>query len=352
MFRPIEVSAGVAADKRRTVAVNDRLGEPRLRELLRSQFGVFQLICLPLVSGADCFGVMVLFSREGRPSCTPEDLELLGSMAGLVAISLERFRAHRRRADQQQLERELDDARKVQDLLLPGELPRSPRFEVASKYAQASRVGGDYYDVIGLDRGLAVVLADVSGHDIGAAMLMAMGRSVVRMILGVSGDSAVPHAPCVLPGELLGRTNDVLAVDTPSERFVSMAAAILDHGTGTVCYSNAGGPFPLLLRRGSARIVELTQGGLPLGVLGGQTYADETLALDPGDLLAFYTDGLEEARSLSGELFGVERIESLLISHRDRPTQDLVDTMYQESLAFTEQGRFQDDFTLVVVRAR
>ncbi|MBI4860410.1 MAG: SpoIIE family protein phosphatase [Candidatus Riflebacteria bacterium] len=349
---PVNASAMVASSTKQPVVVDGSSGDPRLRALLSERYGIVQLTCVPLLSGNGCLGVLALVdTRPGRVALA-SDLDLLASLAGLAAVSIERFRVLQERQAQEKLNRELEDARQVQELLLPSQLEGLDRFDISSKYAQANRVGGDYYDFIPVgDRLLGVVLGDVSGHDIAAAMLMAMGRNVIRLLYG-KGDPVLTTDPEVHPGAVLARANDLLAAEIPSDRFVTMVAAVLDQSSMTLRWANAGGPYPMLLKAGSSAVRSLTSGGLPLGLVPGQEYPEETTRLATGDLVVVYTDGLEEARAPSGELFGHERIEALLVEHRYQDSAQLVETIYSRALEFTGQHRLQDDFTLVIIRAR
>ncbi|MBI4864610.1 MAG: SpoIIE family protein phosphatase [Candidatus Riflebacteria bacterium] len=301
----------------------------------------------PLVSDERCLGALTLVAGESRGGYTPRDLSLLSSVANLVALSIEKFRAHQQRLVQERLKEEIENARKVQRLLLPRSMPQSDRLELASKLALPNRVGGDYYDFVPLgERRLALVLADVAGHDIAAAIILAMGRSLLRTLL--TGQAAGPTTPAAV----LGRMNPVVIDDTGGQRFISLFLGLFDTEARTLRYSNAGGPNPLMLKPGELEPVSLTAGGIPLGLFPGHVYGEETVELAPGSVLLFFTDGLVEAQAPDNELFGIDRVKQALVTHREAPCLELVNAIYGAALAYTQGRRLQDDFTLVAVRVR
>jgi sigma-B regulation protein RsbU (phosphoserine phosphatase) len=208
------------------------------------------------------------------------------------------------------LDRELKTVGEMQRSLLPESLPVIPGFEMAAWYQTSARAGGDYYDFFPLPNGsLGLFIADVSGHGTPAAVLMAITHAIAH---------AQPrsHTP---PAAMLAYLNDRLFhAYTRGGTFITAFYAVLNPELGTLDYSTAGHNPPRLVRDGKVRSVEAS-GGLPLGIIDGQVYGQSSLQLSPGDLLVLYTDGITEAMApvLSGEahreLFGVERLDSLLL---------------------------------------
>lgn len=335
--------AGTVAEQCQGRIVNRGSQDEQFKYALKRDSDIRQMICVPLVSEGRCLGVINLTNNRANKDFTQEDLNLLTSIANLAAVTMEKFRLYRDKVNQERLHLELEDARKVQQLLLPRAMPRFPHFEFAAKYALANRVGGDYYDFIPIDRHrLVVVIADVSGHDIASALVMAMGRNMVRTFFTMH-DS---------PAEVLARTSRVLRQDTQSQRYITMFLGILDSRSMTLTYSNAGHNYPLYLPSGSDTYQPLAVGGFPLGLVDDYTYLEETLQLSPSDLLILYTDGLIEAQSPKGEMFELNRLEDLVRENRGKPVEDLADQLYTAAVDFAETEKLQDDFTFLAIRAK
>jgi sigma-B regulation protein RsbU (phosphoserine phosphatase) len=230
--------------------------------------------------------------------------------------------------------------------LLPQDLPQIHGFEVATFYQTSARAGGDYYDFFPLgDRAWGVFIADVSGHGTPAAVLMAVTHAIAHTRPG-------PPKP---PSQVLSHLDRHLAGSyTTSGAFVTAFYAALDPDTRRLTYSTAGHNPPRLLRAG--RILSLDKGGgLPLGISGTETYTDTGLSLEPGDLLVLYTDGITEAAATTNgpgprELFGVERLDQLLISAGSTSAQACIERICAEVASFTGNAPPTDDQTLVVLR--
>lgn len=335
--------AGTVAKLGRGIITNEGVRDARFLKVYGRDANIRQLICVPLISGDSCLGVMNLVNNMQDQKFTNEDLNIVSSIANLAAVSIEKVRVDRERLQQEKLNQEIEDAQKVQQLLLPKEMPAFPNFEFSAKYALANRVGGDYYDFIPIDENrLAIVIADVSGHDIASALVMAMGRNLIRTFFG-------SH---VSPAEILSKTSMILREDTQSQRYITMFLGVLDRQKMSLTYSNGGHNYPLYLKAGAAEFTSLSVGGFPLGLLDDYNYLEETLTLSPGDLLILYTDGLIEAQSPTNEMFELNRLEKIVLDYRTSPIDEMTSTIYERALAFSQQEKLQDDFTFVALRAR
>lgn len=343
------LSVGVVNNKKPALT---RLNWPRNDP--QTAGGVFaeetQVLSAPLIFDDRCLGAINLVN--GRPSDPYEesDQNLLCSVANLAALSIEKFKAYQQRLLQEKLNEEIENARKIQELLLPRRKPQVEGFEFAAKITLTNRVGGDYYDFIEIDEGrLALVLADVAGHDIGAAIVMAMGRNLVRTLLRMSGDGTA-HGIESSPAALLSKMNPILLEDTEGQRFISMFLGIIDRRKRTLTYSNAGGPNPLILKKAELKSSDLTAGGVPLGLFQEFDYEEETVLLEPDTRLLFFSDGLIEAQAPGSVFFGVERVKALFEKGEDVSPQRTVDTIYEAAVAFTGEGKLQDDLTLIAMK--
>jgi len=252
----------------------------------------------------------------------------------LAAVRAQVAEGRRRRRDSR-LE---DDAREVQRRLLSRPLPAAPGYAVGAAWRFAERLGGDAYEVAALSQGrLAVAIADVCGKGTPAALLMASAHATLRDLM------AAPMAP----SEVCGRLDRALSPRLAPDRFVSLAHAVLDRARGTLTYTNAGHPPPLLLRR-DGTVLRLDQGGPVLGMLEDARYDEAVLPLRAGDRLVLYTDGVLEAAGKKGEL-GEARLLAGLRGMRGLGAVETARAVLDLAVAFADGGPLQDDATVVIV---
>jgi serine phosphatase RsbU (regulator of sigma subunit)/CHASE1-domain containing sensor protein/anti-sigma regulatory factor (Ser/Thr protein kinase) len=238
------------------------------------------------------------------------------------------------------VEQELGTARSIQHALLPKDLPKLVGWNIAYHYQPAREVGGDFYDFLRLDDGrVGIVIGDVSGKGIAAALVMANTQSVLR---------AVARRGNLSPGRILAEANEVLYAYIPSGTFVTCFYGILDPQSGRIVYANAGHDPPYLQRDGAAQ--ELMARGMPLGLMPDMPYDEEESVLAAGDDLLFYSDGLVEAHDSEGEMFGFPRLRKLVMSKSAGSGEKLVDFLLAELTRFTgENSEQEDDITLVTL---
>jgi sigma-B regulation protein RsbU (phosphoserine phosphatase) len=249
--------------------------------------------------------------------------------------------SYRTLREKEALERELGIAREVQQLLLPRTVPAVDGMELAGVCNAAVGVGGDYYDYLPLNETqIGLVIADVSGKGIPAALLMAGLQAAVRSLC----------RPFPRPGSLNGRLNEHLFETSSQARYATMFLGFLDIPTRTLKYSNAGHLPPLLLR--GDEVIKLTEGGMPIGLFGETSYAEGQVELRSGDLLALFTDGVIESPDASGEEFGDAQLIELLRKHRGRELDDVVQNVLGELERWTSGTTTHDDVTLLLARAR
>ena len=299
-------------------------------------------IALPLVSQGELIGLLALGPRLKRQEYAREDRTLLNNLATQVAPALrvaqmvyeqqEQVREHER------IEQELRTAQAIQHAFLPKDVPALPGWQLMPYYQPAREVGGDFYDIfVFADGRLGLVIGDVSGKGVPAALVMATVHTMLRT--AVQGMLA--------PGEVLARVNDLLATEIPAGMFVTCFYALLDPGSGRLRYANAGHEPPYRQHGGS--VTELWATGMPLGLLPGSCYEEQEATLTPGESLLFYSDGLVEAHSPSREMFGFPRLQKLLEVHPDAPS--LIGFLLGELQRFTGEGWEQeDDVTLLLLQ--
>lgn len=270
----------------------------------------------------------------------------------IVGISTELYRRARERLEQknreleQTIEREtaereaqgqeLEQAREIQQSLLPKEIPQIPGFEIDGVWEPARVVGGDYFDVICLSpTRLGICIADVVGKSVSAALLMANVQASVRAF---ATDSTSPS-------DLCRRVNSVLCSSIGVGKFVTLFYGVLDAELRTLHYANAGHLPPILLRAGGA-VEQLESGDAVLGVFPAWQYQDSFLRLEPGDRLLLFTDGITEAGVPGGEEFGEERVIAGLRQCRGQSAHQLTSHLLAEAKQFCA-SQLRDDATLV-----
>lgn len=239
------------------------------------------------------------------------------------------------------MEGELDLARQIQARLLPAEPPVLARTELAGHSAPARQVGGDYFDFLPMDNDrVGLIVADVSGKGVPAALLMSSFRAALHSQDLEDG-----------PAHTFSHLNTFLFRSVEPGRFVTAFLAIFDTNTGCLTYSNAGHNPPYIIRS-SGEMPLLHEGGLVLGLFEKTHYEQAEVHLQPGDLLALFTDGVTEATNEDEDFWGEERLAELLRAHRNDPCRRILRLILEEVRNFSgEQGQ-SDDITLVLARWR
>jgi serine phosphatase RsbU (regulator of sigma subunit) len=263
------------------------------------------VMCAPLVdSEGNSLGVIQVDTSDQRQRFQQDDLDVLASIASQAAIAVDNAQLHENALKQNALQRDLELAHKVQRGLLPAAPPQLPGYYFFDFYEPANQVGGDYYDYIELpNRRLAVVLGDVSGKGVSAALLMAKLSGEVRYCL-----ASEPS-----PAAAVSRINASFSGSGWQDRFVTFVLALLDVEKNELTLVNAGHMPPLLrYGRGKVEPIGADQAGLPLGVDATFQYEQYTRSLMPGDFLTLFTDGISEAMNGAGELYGLDRLRNQL----------------------------------------
>jgi sigma-B regulation protein RsbU (phosphoserine phosphatase) len=238
--------------------------------------------------------------------------------------------------------RDMEIAQQIQVSFLPELPPELPGVEMGGRCMSAAHVGGDYYDFFRRDDDTVdLLIADVSGHSVGAALVMSEVRTLLRAQVNSS------HSACSVLQSLNSQLYDDL---TRAELFITMFYAKYNASTGRLSYANAGHNRPMISRRGQTACIELDAEGLILGVRQTVVFEERFIELQKGDVVLFYTDGLTEAASHKGEMFETERVCSLLAEVSHLPVQQIIDAFYRAVSEFTGSTTLQDDISLVVLK--
>jgi sigma-B regulation protein RsbU (phosphoserine phosphatase) len=295
----------------------------------------------PIISNDEVIGVFDLESDELN-AYSDDDLQVLMLLASQVAIIIEKVMLHEQLIEKKRLEGQLEVARQVQLALLPPSDPELPGYDVSAYNFPTEEVSGDYYDWVRIyDDQIGIVIADVSGKGVPAALLMAFLRASLRAATHVGYATNIS----------MSKVNFLLWESIERNQFVTAFYGILDASNKTLSYSNAGHNPPLLFNaEGKARFIE--RGEQPLGMFRDTRYHEYYLSFQPGDVLVLYTDGVTEALSPAGEEFGRDRlIEAVKVAY-DLPARELIASVEMAVLEWTAGVGANDDVTFFVIKAR
>lgn len=302
--------------------------------------GVTSAMVTPLEHQGVVKGLLYLDSHPPRLPFTEEDLRLASTLAHLATAKLEQARMREEALARKKVDQELDLARHIQQGLLPGFPPLIDGYDIHGNNLPSRQVSGDLFGwwLRGDGRWL-FCLADVSGKGLGPGLLMASLQATLEAWTERDISTA----------DLAFQLSRNLARHTDGRRFVTAFLALLDPRTGALTYTNAG-HNPALFIRPDGTVQPLEAQGLPLAMLPGQPYGEATLPMQPGDLLAVYTDGISEAANPLDEEFGAEALTSLLVAQRCEPLLALDAALLGELDRFTQGAPYLDDRTLLMLR--
>jgi sigma-B regulation protein RsbU (phosphoserine phosphatase) len=294
----------------------------------------------PIISNTEVIGVFDLESDELN-AYHADDLEVLMLLASQVAIIIEKVMLHEQMIEKKRLEGQLEVARQVQLELLPAKDPQLAGYDISAYNFPTEEVSGDYYDWVKIyDDQIGLVIADVSGKGVPAALLMAFLRASLRAATHIGYS---PHIS-------MAKVNYLLWESIERNQFVTAFYGILDVTNKTLTYTNGGHNPPILLKQnGDFSFME--RGSVPLGMFRDTRYHDYYLTTEPGDVLVLYTDGVTEAHNLIGEEYGRERLAQSARANQRLGARDLIAALHNEVLEWTEGQGATDDVTFFVIKA-
>jgi serine phosphatase RsbU (regulator of sigma subunit) len=285
-------------------------------------------------------GVIYVDSLSGAGLFSEESLRVLTHLANVAAVKIENVRLYRKSIEAEKMSQDLKRAAENQSVLLPSAGPPIPGYLVHATARASLTVGGDYYDFIELPEGrYAIAFGDVAGKGIPAALLMSSVQTGLRAFaeLDLTGE------------ETVGRLNRLLCRSIPENRFVTLFYGVLDPVRHTLTYVNAGQTPPYLIRAdGSSE--PLKRSGFPVGLYESTSYSSGQVELPDGTLVLCYSDGVVEASSGQGEMFGVERLASIARAARNSAPKEIVAAIFENLEAYRGETPQEDDMTLLVVK--
>ncbi|MEK6754503.1 MAG: GAF domain-containing protein [Chloroflexota bacterium] len=298
------------------------------------------LMAVPLSIKHDLFGIMLIEETENGRRFRSRRIEIINGIAQQAALAIQNDLLQQEMVVRERLETEVQLARQIQQTFIPQFLPEHPAWQFAARWRTARQVGGDFYDVIELpNKKLGIFIADVADKGMPAALFMALTRTLMR--------AAVIETTS--PAEALGRVNDLLLPDTQQGMFVTAVYGELDVEEGKFTYVNAGHNPPLWVKE-NGEIEKLTRTAIALGVMVQPDIQERTISLSFGDKLLLYTDGLTEAFSAEGDLFGEARLMTALMDTHSQTSDEVLVGVEEHLNEFIGVVPLGDDLTMLAIR--
>lgn len=301
--------------------------------------GIVSMLSAPMIYNGRPIGTIRVYAGEERTFLESEQ-ELLKAIGHMMAAAIEHARLEVAEKKQQKVDRQLKLAADVQRRMMPAKMPKMPPFDIAARYQASLELGGDFYDFIGLDNNLGIVVADVVGKGVAASLLMASVRSSLRAFTQDIYDL----------DEVMSRVNRAMVRDTLDNEFATLFYGVFNPQSRRLTYCNAGHEPPILLR--GDQVIPLDIGGMIIGVDALQEYEKSIVDLMPGDYLLMYTDGLTEAFNYANKQFGRERIEQAVreCAAQQMNAETAIKHILWQLRNFTGLRSPVDDTTIVMIR--
>lgn len=324
---------------KKPLSVDDPANDARFRGV-QWDSNIKTLMCVPLIVKSELRGVLTVYNKKDGQSFNTDDQRLLAIISAQSAQVVENARLIEEEKLYIKMQQEVGLAAKIQRDLLPRSNPGLFGYDIFARTIAAQSIGGDYFDFIPTSDGrMAVCLGDVSGKGLPASLLMANLQATLR------GQTLVAHHP----SECLLRSNKLLFESTSPEKFATLFYGIIDTTHHSINYSNAGHDWPFLIG-GNNSIQRLKTGGLMLGLIEQAAYEDEEVPIQIGDVLVVQSDGVSEAMNGNLEQFGEERLQSLILKHKNDSAEQIIDAVITEVRQHAGAHPQSDDITMMVIK--
>ncbi|MFN7987436.1 MAG: GAF domain-containing SpoIIE family protein phosphatase [Thermoanaerobaculia bacterium] len=334
--------AGLVARTGETVAIADAYEDPRFSHDvdLKTGYRTRSILCVPLVTpSGNVVGVIEAMNKKGDVPFDADDEESLRALGSHAALALETQRLLDGELKRERMESEIELARKIQENLRPRSLPELPGLRLAAWQETAEKTGGDYYDVMEAPLGsLDLLVCDVSGHGLASTVLMSAARAYLRALHLVESN----------PWKLVEKLNRLISPDIPDDAFATLVVCRIGPG-GEACYVSAGHLPPLVYRPREKAFDQLEETDLVLGFSPSTTFrAHQIDPLEPGDLVVLATDGLYEAASPSGVLWGLDAVKEAIVAAAHEGAHGVIESLRAGVFGHSEKLYLADDITLLV----
>ena len=343
------VGAGIAGDVAATRTgsnIPDAYDDPRFNQEFDKKTGyrTKSVLALPIINAEDQLtGVIQVLNKKDDGVFDEQDAELLSALGAQAGVAIEQARLIESQIENERMQEALEVARNIQMSLMPDEAPAVDNFDIFGYSVACDETGGDYYDFVEFSDGrLGIIVGDVSGHGLGAAMFMATARASMRSIMMTEDD----------PAKILYQVNNRLAWDMSDESFMTLFFGILDPVARTLRYSSAGHEDPLIYRAKDGTFDELESTGLPLGMMEEMDFPEGQMSLfNDGDILLMTTDGVFEAANVEEEMFDHSRMKICLEECHELSSEKITEELKRRTYEFIGESVIRDDITIVTVKA-
>ena len=343
-LKPGEGIAGWVAKHKEPLIIDDCYQDERFEPVYdrKSDFTTRSMVCVPMMRKNKLIGVMQAINKKNGGTFSRQDLNIFETLASQCAIAIENARLVEDRVAAKALERELETARTIQQNLLPEKLPDFDDLQAAAMLIPAKQVGGDFYHIFRMDDHYSLfMVADVTGKGIPAALIVSTIFSYLQTYLRLEERFDLL--------QFMNGLNKVLMASTTSDKFVTAWVGLYHHPSRTLTSVSAGHDPTLLFRKGQKEPVSLKSGSIFLGCLD-INFETETLILNRGDVLVFYTDGVTEAWDRKQNEYGMERFVQCLAEHRGEPAPEILKAVRQDIEVHTHRALQSDDITCAVIK--
>lgn len=346
IFKSTKISVGdtyigIPASTGEPLFIKDAEEDPRVLQTAKGIVDIKSVIVTPLKLQDSIMGVLAVLNKATGVSHTQSDFSLILTLADQAAVTIRQFEMYKEIVEKKQAERDLSIASEIQMSLLPRKFPSSQKLDMYGFSIPAKGVGGDYFDYIkfGQDK-LAMIIADVSGKGVPAALIMVMIRSITRTVASLDKDANV----------VLSQLNNSLSGDIVEDRYATAFYCVLDAERRILNYSNAG-HGPLLLFRNKTKEFELLDTeGMPVGIMPGVEYGQDFVILDKGDIGVLYTDGITEAMNNNHDLYGLERLQNVIFKNHELSSKEIGEKVLEDVNAFVAGAPQHDDETMIIFK--
>jgi len=336
--------AGWVAKTGKPVLITDAYADDRFDPSFdkRSGFVTRSMLCVPMVYKNKIIGVMTVLNRMDQFSFTENDQVLLTIFASQAALAIENAKLLLEAIEKERLQKELQVAAEIQNLLIPQKLPKIKNLDISATYLPCQDISGDFYNIIPLgNKKFAFIVADVSGKGIPGAMVVSNMQATLRAYLEQSDDLL----------NIVSKLNICTINQTTDDRYIPFFIGIYDENEMTLEYINAGHNPPSLHYTKNKKINKLKMGGIFIGFLPFE-YTSDKVQLNSGDILVLYTDGLIEAMNENEVEFGEENVINIIKKNSKSTSKIIQNTLIEEVKKHISDKKLDDDFTLVVTKIK
>lgn len=328
---------------KKPLLINEPKNDPRFRNVEWDN-SIRCLLSAPLMARSKLIGILTIYNKRADDAIgfSESDQRLLSIISAQSAQVVENARFYEEEQAYQFMRKELELASSIQKKMLPMAPPEIDGYSISGKNVTAREVGGDYFDYIRMDKHRwALCLGDISGKGLPASLLMTNLQAILH--------GQTYHL--VKPGEILKNANRQLFQSTNTEKFATLFLAILDTSSHTIHYSSAGHDYPFLMKKNGTHL-RLKTGGLPLGMMEGMEYEEETIHLDKGDLLFMFSDGVTDVSNVEDKPLGEEPIFEMLQNAQrlNESPGSLINHVVDTCLNYCGKAQLFDDVTAVALK--